>query len=381
MTISELFNVIVTQPSQDIYKQSKDKWDSIAKPIDGLGDFEEMVSRIAAIRGQVRPDLSRKAHVIMCADNGVYEEGVSQTSQSVTRDVALLMGERKSSVGIMAKGYPIDFFVYDVGINSDDKLPGVIDKKVRKGTANFVKEPAMSKVECLAAIEVGIDAVKSCSDKGYGIISTGEMGIGNTTTSTALLCALKGLEPSAVTGRGAGLSDEGLQKKIQVIEKGLELHIGSKKDVEPHEETKEDIEYHGNDNGSLEIATREDTFNALRCFGGFDIAGLVGVFIGGAMYHVPVVIDGVISAVAALVAERLIPGCKDYMLASHMGREKGMGSILEDLGLKAVIHANLALGEGTGAILLFPMLDMVMNLYSSGTNFEDTVIEQYERFQ
>ncbi len=223
MTKDELFSIKITEPDAEIYRKSKDKWDSIAKPIDGLGYLEEMVSRMAAIQGNISPQLEHKSIIIMCADNGVYEEGVSQTSQKVTRDVAELMGEEKSSVGIMCRKYPIDFEVYDVGINSDDTPKGVIDAKIRRGTANFLKEPAMSEEECLEAIEMGIKAVKKCMDSGCGIIATGEMGIGNTTTSTALLCALKGLDPAVFTGKGAGLTNKGLARKIEVIQQGIKL--------------------------------------------------------------------------------------------------------------------------------------------------------------
>ncbi len=360
MTKEELFSISITESDSKILEQSKARWDNIAKPIDGLGSFEEIICRIAAVQGNVIPAIYRKAHIIMCADNGIFEEGVSQTSQKVTCDVAELMGQRKSSVGMMAEGYPIDMFVYDIGINSETTPEGVINAKVRKGTENFLKKPAMEETECLAAIKTGIDAVKACKEKGYHIISTGEMGIANTTTSTALLCALKGLAPKEFTGKGAGLTDSGLKNKIQIIEKGISLYRGERSDQE--------------------ITSKGGVFEIVRSLGGLDIAGLTGVFIGGAIYHIPIVIDGVISAVAAMVADRLVPGCRDYMLASHMGREQGMKVVLEELSLKPVIHADLALGEGTGAILLFPMLDMAMSLYRSGTSFGDTDIDQYERF-
>ena len=359
MTIDELLNIEIEDTDPEVYEKSKEKWDLIAKPIDGLGDFEE-ISRIAMVQGRVCPDISKKAMIIMCADNGVFAEGVSQTDQKVTRDVAELMGMKMSSVGIMAKEYRSDFFVYDIGINSKDRLPGVIDAKIRKGTSDFLKEPAMTKEECLAAIGTGIGAVRKCAEEGYGIIATGEMGIGNTTTSTALLCAIKGLEPEDVTGRGAGLSDRALKKKIMVIEKGLERYRGVRR--------------------TDEITEKEEVFEVLRCLGGLDIAGLVGVFIGGAMCHLPIVIDGLISAVAAYTAEKLVQGCSQFMIASHRGRENGMEIILGELDLKPMICADLALGEGTGAILLLPMLDMAKSLYDCGTSFSDTGIQRYERF-
>ncbi len=421
MTTKELLSIKINEPDNEVFNLSRSRWDSLAKPIDGLGKFEEIISSIAAIQGKVCPDITRKAMIIMCADNGVYEEGVSQTSQSVTRDVAELMGDGKSSVGIMAKDYSVDFFVYDVGINCEVTPEGVIDAKIRKGTVNFCKGPAMELSECLAAIQIGIDAVKKCSDEGYGLIATGEMGIGNTTTSTAILCALLGLDPADYVGRGAGLSDDGLKCKIRAIEEGLRKHVNSAENAPcafggtdiaeplyPEENTSGNSDKSGLEKvikkesiGSIEklstitnatiskeqlstktntTISREQVLEILKDLGGLDIAGLVGIFIGGAMYRIPVVIDGLISATAALLADRIIPGCRRYMIQSHMGREKAMEIIMKELDLEPVICADLALGEGTGALLLLPMLDMVMSLYLAGTTFGDTEIEKYERF-
>lgn len=360
MTKSELFSIVINEPDHEVQKRSGEHWDALAKPIDGLGLLEKSITQIASIRGKVCPDIGKKAIVIMCADNGIYEEGISQTSQQVTRDVAELMGNRRSSVGVMAQGYPADFFIYDVGINSEETVEGIIPARINDGTENFLRAPAMSEEECLAAIKTGIDAVKKCCDKGYSLIGTGEMGIGNTTTSTALVCALLGLEPSEHTGRGAGLSDDGLFHKIQVVEEGLKRHGFFCRDKE--------------------VTDKEEAFRALMCLGGFDIAALAGVYIGGALYHVPIVMDGLICATAALTAEMLLPGCREFMIPSHIGREKAMKKVMEKLSLRPAISAELALGEGTGALLLFPMLDMAMNLYRAGTFFEDTDITQYERF-
>lgn len=357
MTLEELFDMKPEKPDENIRKLSVEKWDSVAKPIDGLGYFEETVSRIAAIQGKETPDISRKALIIMCADNGIVKEGVSQCGQEVTYEVSSLMGKRMSSVGIMTEGYPLDMMVYDVGINSPDTPGGVRDRKIVRGTADFLEGPAMSSRECLDALQVGIDAVKECSERGYGIAATGEMGIGNTTTSTAFLCAVTGIGPENCTGKGSGLTDEALKKKTEVIKDGIRLHTAGKKAALPKE-----------------------VFEALRCLGGLDIAALAGVYIGGALYGIPVVIDGLISAAAALAAEKLVPGCRDYMIASHMGREGGMSYIMQELSLKPVIYGNMALGEGTGAVMMLPLLDMAMNLYTKGTSFENASIEQYERY-
>ena len=361
MTIEELFSIQISEPDRVIRDRAKARWDSIAKPIDGLGRLEEIICRIAAVRGELCPDISKKALVIMCADNGVVAEGVSQTDQSVTGQVARLMGEQKSSVGIMARGCGWDQFVIDVGINSDEVYPGVLNRKVRRGTGDIAREPAMSEQECLQAVEAGIEAVKSCADRGYGLLAAGEMGIGNTTTSTALLCALTGMAPADLAGRGAGLPPGVMPHKIRVIEKALQLHLGNA--------------------AGKGIRSPEDAFSCLAKLGGLDLAGLTGVFIGGALCRIPVIIDGLICAAAALTAEMILTGCSEYMIASHTGREKGTGAVLERLGLKSVICADLALGEGTGAIMLFPLIDMAMRLYQNGCPFSETQIRSYERYK
>ena len=358
MTETELFSLRVLPEDKQYYEYAKKKWESLAKPIDGLGLLESAICRIAAI--QRREDLNmQKSLLIFCADNGVVSEGVSQTDQGVTAMVAMLMGEQKSSVGIMLRDTGVDIVPVDIGIACDEKIPGVLDKKIAKGTGNIAKEPAITKEQCLHAIETGISLVKELKEKETGILATGEMGIGNTTTSTAVLCALCNESPERLTGRGAGLTDDGLLRKIAVIEKALALH-----------------ELNGRSERSPEYALR-----VLTNVGGLDIAGLTGVFIGGALFHVPVIIDGLISATAAYLSERIVPGTSRYMLASHMGKEQGCAAVLQKLDLKPLICADLALGEGSGAILLFPLLDMAESLYRRGTKFTDTAIRPYERYE
>lgn len=358
MTEKELFELRIDEPSVRIYDRAKGRFDRLAKPIDGFGRFEDIICRIAAIQGKDIPDISNKGLVIMCADNGVVREGVSQSDSSVTASVAALMGKNKSTVGKMTASYPIRIIPVDIGIDSDEKTEGVLDRKIAKGTGNILKESAMTRRMCLDAIQTGIDLAESCSREGLDIIATGEMGIGNTTCATALFCALTGRCAADVTGRGAGLSDEGLARKISVISDALMFHgLCDRRD----------------------LPDREYALTALTEVGGLDIAGLVGLFIGGALFNIPVVIDGAISAVAALAAHYMAPGCERYMIASHKGRE-ACTSALDIMGLSPVLDADMALGEGTGAVMLFPMLDMIMSYYTGGTSFEETDIAGYERF-
>ncbi|MBQ6456548.1 MAG: nicotinate-nucleotide--dimethylbenzimidazole phosphoribosyltransferase [Mogibacterium sp.] len=350
--------------NEDIYREIKTRWDKVAKPLDSLGKFEDIIARIGAVQGIAEPDISRRAVVIMCADNGIVEEGVSQSGQDVTREVASWMGRGCSSVCKMAAAARVETLPVDIGINMEGSPEGVIDMKVRKGTSDFAKGAAMTIQEASQAVKNGTEIVRLCSEEGCRLLATGEMGIGNTTTSSALVSALLGIPAEEATGRGAGLSNEGLKKKTEVIGNAVSCLVSDWEE-----------QHAGKDRKGAEFA-----FHALCAVGGLDIAGMAGMFIGGAVYHVPIVIDGFISAAAALVAERICPGCREVMIASHIGREPGMKMILDELGLEPVIDADLALGEGTGAVMLFPLLDLAMTLYSDGLEFSETGVEQYVHF-
>ncbi|MBR3241978.1 MAG: nicotinate-nucleotide--dimethylbenzimidazole phosphoribosyltransferase [Parasporobacterium sp.] len=343
---------------EGLYTQIQKNWDSVAKPLNSLGKFEDMIARIGAVLGTTDVDIKKRAVIMMCADNGIVEEGISQSGQDVTAAVAEWMGRNESSVCKMAKVTGTDTIPVDIGINMEGSPEGVLSRKVRKGTANFLKEPAMTEEEFQQALTTGIEVVHECKEEGYRILATGEMGIGNTTTSAAVCAALMNLPVIDVTGRGAGISSSGLLKKIEVIDKAMELY----------------------DMRNRYDKSREFTEYVLRSVGGLDIAGLTGVFLGGAIYHVPIVIDGFISLVSALAAERILPGTREVMLASHKGKEQGMRPIFEELDLDPSIDGNLALGEGTGAVMLFPLLEMALSLYSDGLSFEETTVEQYEHF-
>ena len=210
----------------------------------------------------------------------------------------------------------------------------------------------MTEEETIRAIAAGIDLVYYCKEKGIKILATGEMGIGNTTTSSAVTAALLQCKADEVTGRGAGLSDGGLLRKQQVITEAIQNY---------------DL-------------YRADALTVLKTVGGFDIAGLAGVCMGGAIYHAPIVIDGVISMAAALVAEKILPGTREYLLPSHKGKEPAVSLLLKELKMEPVIDGSLALGEGTGAVMMFGLLDMAMNVYNSRVVFSDIEIEQYQRF-
>ena len=347
----ELSEIEIEKPDDKIRKTIKKEWDNIAKPLDGMGEFEDIISKIGAVTGTTKPDISKKVIFVMCADNGITEEGISQSGPEVTKLLATYVGKQQLSVCKMAEHIHADVVPVDIGIDTEEKIQGVLDKKIRKGTNNFLKEPAMTRQEVIDAIETGIHLVEAYRQKGYKLIAAGELGIGNTTTSAAVSAAISGRAVKELTGRGAGASDEVLLHKQKVIEVGLKKYQLSK----------------------------EDVLGILSTFGGLDIAGMTGIFIGGAIYHIPVVMDGVISVTAALVAERLKPGVRDYVIPSHMSREPAARMALEELKLYPVIDASLALGEGTGAVMMFSLLDMAMALYNDHLTFEDIMLVQYKR--
>ncbi len=348
----ELERLTACPPDPETEKRVLENWDAIAKPIGGLGKFETLTARIGAVTASDRIDISRRAVVVMCADNGVVEEGVSQTGQEVTAAVAGSMAKGTSPVARMAAANGTDVIPVDIGINRKGPIDGVLDRKIRRGTGNFLKGPAMTEREAVRAIAAGVDMAYSCREAGYSILATGEMGIGNTTTSSAVAAALLGCGANAVTGRGAGLSDAGMARKRQVIAEALKRY---------------DL-------------YRADALTVLRTVGGLDIAGLAGVCIGGASCRMPVVLDGAISMAAALVAERLVPGTADCLIPSHRGREPAAEMIRKELGLDPVIDGDMALGEGTGAVMMFSLLDLVLRVYHGGTTFSDIRTERYKRF-
>lgn len=345
MNLQEAINAIKPL-NQTAMEQAEKRWYSIAIPLRSLGKLQDAVTQIAGITGTNDVGLDKKALVVMCADNGVVAEGIAQSTQEVTLIISENFLKEKATASIMCKTVGAEIFPVDIGIAVDSKL---INRKVMYGTRNMAKEPAMTREEVIQAIEVGIAMVAELKEKGYEIIATGEMGIGNTTTSSAITSVLLGESVEKVTGRGAGLSSEGLARKIETIKKAIALHKPDK----------------------------EDVIDVLSKVGGLDIAGMMGVFLGGAALGVPVVIDGFISAVAALCAVRYCPQAKDYMLASHLSQEPASEMVLEALGIQGFLTCDMRLGEGTGAVTLYPILDIAIAVYNGMSTFEDNSMEEY----
>ena len=335
----------------EAYKRSEDKWNSLAKPLGSLGVPEEIIKRIAALKGDENVSFKKPVLYVCCADNGVIREGVSQSGADVTAAVAAALGKGVSTVNFMAEGTGCRVIPVDLGILDFPGAEGVTDMRVRNSTGNIAAEAAMSDEEACKAIENGIVLSKKAKDEGYDIVLTGEMGIGNTTTSSALSSVLLNKKPEEVTGRGAGLSDEGLEKKIKIIKKAISLHKS-------------------NNNSYI---------NLLSKIGGLDIAAMAGICIGGGLYGIPVLLDGFISLTAALLAIKITPACKSALIASHTSAEPAAGMLLNGLGLKPMIDAGMRLGEGSGAVAALRLLQMAENVYNSRHTFEHLGIEAYKK--
>lgn len=327
--------------------RAKAHWDGVAKPLNGLGKLETAVVRIAGLTGDEHVSLDRRTVLVLCADNGIVKEGVTQTDASVTATMARRISEHRSSICLMAKTARAEVIPVDLGMLS--RVEGVRDLSVGNGTQNIAEGPAMREAQAIKAIENGILLAKERRAAGDSILVTGEMGIGNTSTSAAIASVLLGLPVETVTGRGAGLSDAGLRKKRDAIKRAIAVNK-----PDPN-----------------------DAFDVLRKLGGFDIAGLVGLYIGAATERIPILIDGLISSVAALVASRLVPNCVTAMLASHCSKEPVAENILDELGLYAILYADMKLGEGTGAVCMLPLLDMALAVYDGSVSFSETGIAQY----
>lgn len=337
---------------EEIYKTIRHNWDAIAKPLDSLGKLEDLVARLGAVQGKTKPALEKTAALILCGDNGIVEEGISQSPQEVTAICAVNIAQGKTVAGVMASRTGSDIIAVDMGVASAEPLPYVLNRKIRQGTRNFLKEPAMTPDEVKAAVDTGMNLMKECRDKGYDAVCIGEMGIGNTTTSAAVAATLLGLPAVQVAGRGAGLSDAGLRRKVLVIQQAIDKY-------------------------SLYEAAPLET---VRTVGGFDIAGMVGVYMGARKYGIPVILDGAISMTAALAAEMMDPGVKDYLLPSHKSREPLSALVADRLGVDPVLDAGMALGEGTGALLMLGVLQTALEVYCKSVPFADSGVGQYTRF-
>ena len=341
----------ITRPDETIREALTDKINNLTKPKGSLGTLEELALQIGLIQQTLTPTLKCPQNIIFAADHGIVDEGVSLSPKEITWQQISNFLHGGAGVNFLCRQHGFELKIVDAGVDYD--LPydkGIINMKVRKSSRNYLYEAAMTEEEMDLCIDRGAEIVRRCHAEGCNVLSLGEMGIGNTTTSSAVASVLLRKEPELVTGCGAGLDLAGLKRKTKAIRRGIDLH-----QPDPM-----------------------DGMDVLQKVGGFDLAAMAGAFLGGAIYHVPVVIDGVIAAAAAAAAGRIAPAATDYMLAAHVSAEPASIWLLDLIGVTPAIRAGLRLGEGTGALALFPLLDMALSIYRDMDTFAEMEIEEYK---
>ena len=343
----EIFISQIKNPDSEAMEKAGKRLESLAKPPGSLGKLEEIAIKLAGISGKTIYDAGKRCVIIMSSDNGVVEEGVASAPQEVTFAQTLNFTKGLTGVAVIARQFNADLIVVDVGVNADISHQMIKNRKIRKSTWNIAKGAAMTRNEAEQAILAGIETAIEAAGAGYKLLGAGEMGIGNTTTSAAVLCALADILPEQAAGKGAGLKEEAYKHKIEVIRKALEIN---KPDA-------------------------SDPIDVLAKVGGFDIAALTGVYIGAAYTGTPVVIDGYISMVAALAASRLNPVAKEYMFASHASYEQGYAHASCALGIEPCLNLNMRLGEGSGCPIMFAVIDAACAIIRDMGTFEQADID------
>lgn len=341
----------ITGLNLDAMDKTQYRLDHLTKPNGSLGKLEELARQIAGITGQLMPVLSSKTIFTFAADHGVTEEGVSAFPKEVTAQMVYNFLNRGAAINVLSEHAGAKVVVADLGVAQDlNPHPGLIIEKVNYGTKNMAKEPAMTRHEALQAIHNGIKIFKNQLTSGIDIAGTGEMGIGNTTASSAITAVLTKKRVEDVTGKGTGLDEKGLKNKIKTINKAIKINNPD--------------------------AT--DPIDVLSKVGGFEIGGLTGVILASAVHKIPVLIDGFISGAAALIAYHLAPQTKDYMIASHCSVEIGHKIILDHIGLKPILNLNLRLGEGTGAALGMGIVEASIKILTQMATFQEANVSDRE---
>ncbi len=328
---------------EDVMDKAQERLNNLLKPPGSLGKLESIAKQLSGITGEIFNRVHKKAIIAMCADNGVVEENISSFPKDVSYLVAQTMATGISGVAVLARHAGSELVVVDMGLDKDIAIAGIINKKIRYGTSNIAKGPAMTADEAVQAIETGIEITEKAIDSGVNLLGTGEVGIGNTTTSSAVLHAFTGENPDKLTGRGAGLDDEGLERKKEIVKTAVKIN---KPDP-------------------------DNAIDVLSKVGGFDIAGLTGCFLAAAARRVPIVIDGFISGAAAVAAVKINPKAKFFMMGSHVSEEPGAKIIMKILGIEPMLKMNMRLGEGTGCALAFNIVEAATEMMNRMGTFAD----------
>ena len=333
--------------NKEAMRKAWERLDSLTKPIGSLGELENIVAKMAGITGKIHNKINKKNVVIMCSDNGVEEEGVSNCPKSVTATVTNNFTKEITGVYVLSKFAQSDITIVDVGVDADFNNSKIINRKIAYGTMNMMRGPAMTREQTIKAIEVGIETIDDLVGKGYDLFGTGEMGVANTATSAAILSVLSGLTVDLSVGKGSGITEEQFIKKKSVVTKAIEVNKPDKNDV----------------------------IDVLAKVGGFDIAGLCGCFLAAAKNRVPIVIDGFISGAAALCAYKLNPLVKEYIFPSHLSAEPGAAFAMKEIGLKPMLNLNMRLGEGSGCPLAFNIIEAALFAMDNMGTFEEATLD------
>ncbi len=351
MTLNEAIQKI-RPVDQVCLQRAQARLDRLTKPVQSLGRLEELAALYAAIAGEERPKLPRTAIFTFAADHGVTEEGISAYPRAVTAQMVLNFLRGGAGVNVLASHVGAEVRVVDIGVAHEfGPLPGLISGKVAYGTRNFSREPAMTREEAIQALEVGVTLADEASREGFGLLGTGDMGIGNTTVSAAITAAITRQPVAEVTGRGTGIDDTKYARKVTVIEQALERHRPDSR----------------------------DPLDLLAKIGGLEIAGLAGLILGAAACRIPVVLDGFIAGVAALIAVGLQPLCREYLIASHLSVECGHQAVVNQLGLKPLLDLDLRLGEGTGACLGIGLVQAGIKILTQMATFDEAGVSEQEK--
>lgn len=333
---------------EEMMAKAKERVDALIKPQNSLGRLESLAIQLAGITGELYPRIERKTIITMAADHGVYEEGISGNPQEITFAQTLLFGKGYPGVCAISRVSRASVIAVDIGIKGEiPKEVDVVNRKIKNGTENMAKGPAMTREEAIQSIEVGIEIAHLEAKKGVNLLGTGEMGIGNTTASTAILAVLGNCDPLAITGRGVGVGTGGIEHKAAVIRKAIELNAPN----------------------------RADSIDVLAKVGGLEIGGMAGVMVGAAAHRIPVVIDGYISTIAALIAITIAPEAKGYLITSNASLEPGARLASELLGIPPMLNMDMCLGEGSGAALIFPILDAAVSMMTNMATFAEVGME------
>ncbi len=336
----------VKEPDREAMDKALKRQAQLAKPPGALGRLEDLSVQLAGITGRVNNTMDKKVLLVFAADNGVVEEGVSCCPQLITLQQTINLTRAKTGAATLCKHFGVDIHVCDVGVYTDIKDPAVINRKIAYGTQNIVKGPAMTREQAVTALMTGVEMVELYA-KDADAVGIGEMGIGNTTTSSAILAFLTDSDVEDVTGKGGGVTDDSFKRKKEVIKTAIEINAPDKNDV----------------------------VDVIAKIGGFDIAAMTGAFIACAANRVPVIIDGFISVVAALCAVRLCPNVREYLVPSHASFEIGYKIAIEELGLEPMLLLGMRLGEGSGCPLAMQVLDAACAIINKMSDFEHAGID------